>query len=227
MRGMRGRLVDNDEYCSKQDSLTELGARPQQGSRADLEDVVNRIASGDDSADNICVTDPGFYHMYGRTLQKAEDVMNRKKFRNFMTKGIWYYGDTGVGKSHKAFEGFDPETHYVKPVQDEWWDGYTGQEVVILNDIRGQIPYSELLNLVDKWPHSVKRRCREPTPFMAKVVIVTSSLHPLNVYTKIGVNDSLAQIHKRFEIIHLEMNQKCSQGNTGTCESKKRKCNGI
>lgn len=218
---MFGSLASNEAYCSKEGNLTKLGDEPKQGSRADLKDVVARIQNGEETADNICVEDPGYYHMYGRTLTKAEDIIKRKMYRKWMTKGIWYCGTTGVGKSHAAFQGYDPETHYVKPVLDEWWDGYTGQETVILNDFRGQIPFAEILNLVDKWPHYVKRRCREPTPFLAKTVIVTSSMHPCTVYSNVCQDgDSLDQLRRRFEIIKLA--QKCPEGNNEPLGQKRK-----
>ena len=67
-----------------------------------------------------------------------------------MTQGTYIHGPSGVGKSHMAFQGFTPETHYVKCLEDEWWDGYTGQPIVIINEFRGQIKLSELFDLVDK-----------------------------------------------------------------------------
>lgn len=201
MEPLRGSLAQNDIYCSKEGKLVEFGVRPKQGDRNDLKDVVARIQTGDTTTDEICIDDPGFYHMYGRTLQKAEDIILRKKYRTEMTKGIWYYGGTGVGKSHIAFDGFTPETHYDKPLQDEWWDGYTGQKTVILNEFRGQITFSEMLSLVDKWPHSVRRRNREPIPFLAEKLIVTSSLHPREVYSKACTgSDAYDQLTRRFDI---------------------------
>lgn len=197
---MFGSLIQNNEYCSKQNSLNKFGDEPRQGDRNDLKDVVKRIRDGETTSEEICLEDPVYFHMYGRTIQKAEDIHLRKKFRQWQTKGIWYYGNTGAGKSHLAFEGFHPDTHYSKPLSDSWWDGYTGQRVVILNEFRGEIAYSELLSLVDKWPHAVPRRNREPAPFLAELVIVTSALHPQEVWKKRGVSDSMDQLYRRFDI---------------------------
>ena len=133
-----------------------------------------------------------------------------------MTKGIWYWGDSGVGKSHKAYENFNPDTHYVYPNDNGWWDGYKGQEIVIINEFRGGIQYSELLDLVDKWPKSVRRRGREPVPFLATTLIITSSMPPDKVYSRLAFEDKLDQLYRRFEIVKME--QKCSKGNTETLE---------
>ena len=214
MEPMLGSLHQNEGYCSKESSLQKWGNEPKQGTRSDLNSMVDRIRGGE-RVDDIVMEDPGFFHEFGRTLQKIEDVALRQKNRTEMTQGEWVWGPTGVGKSHYAFADFTPETHYVKPLQDEWWDGYTGQPVVILNDFRGQIPFSELLTLVDKYPHNVKRRCREPAPFLAKKLIVTSSLPPEDVYiNRCAETDSLAQLTRRFRILKLE--QKCPEGNTDT-----------
>lgn len=200
---MKGSLDSNEAYCSKEGTYTCHGDKPKPGRRVDLEDVVNDIIGNKRSVDEITLENPMLYQQYGRTLSKVEDITLRKRFRTEMTEGIWYHGPTGGGKSHQAFEGFDPDTHYVKPLEDEWWDGYTGQETVILNEFRGQLKYSEMLSLTDKWPHYVRRRNREPAPFLAKRVIVTSSKHPATLYEKAGEDDHCSQLLRRFEIVRI------------------------
>ena len=91
---------------------------------------------------------------------------------------------------------------YRFPDDNGWWDGYTGEDIVIINDYRGSLTYSFLLNLVDKWPMSVRRRCREPVPFLAKHVIITSSEPPWEVYNNLSANDSLDQLHRRFSVVY-------------------------
>lgn len=212
---MGGSLDQNDAYCSKESALTTLGKKPKQGQRVDLEAAAEAVKNGR-SVVELAVENPAMYHQYGRTLNFLEDVALRRRFRTEMTEGRWIWGSTGTGKSHECFEGFDPDTHFVKNLEDQWWDGYTGQETVIFNDFRGQVTYSELLTLVDKWPHTVKRRNREPAPFLAKLLIVTSSKAPEDVYHNVVRTDSLDQLRRRFTI--TEFAQKCSGGNTGTPE---------
>lgn len=225
----RGNIDQNDDYCSKEGQLREWGTKPKQGERKDLQLMRDDIMAGKRSVDEICVEHPEVYHQYGRTLSKLEDIALRKRFRTWETKGIWYWGKTGVGKSHKAFEGFNPETHYVFKNDRDWWDGYIGQETVIFNEFRGNITLQELLELVDKWPKEVARRCREPAPFLAKTVIVTSSLPPLEVYKNaLSEYERIDQLNRRFEVIELKssgrvLDQKCSEGNTEPQSQKKMK----
>lgn len=212
---MRGSIRQNEAYCSKAAELAEWGTVPQQGTAADLKETIARMGQGETSVDAIVMDDPHYFHMYGRTLDRAEDIANRTLYRDTMTEGIWLWGPTGVGKTHRAMEGFDPSTHYVKCLQDQWWDGYAGHKVVLLNDFRGQITFSEMLQMVDKWPHSVRRRNRQPFPFVAEKVIVTSSLHPKDVYKNVlESGDSLGQLTRRFQIIFMGAVGECLERNT-------------
>lgn len=220
---MRGSIQSNERYCGKDGGLKKFGVFPRQGERKDIEEFRDHIIKGEMTVDDIAINAPEYHYKYGRTFDKIEDITMRKKYRTEMTKGIWYYGPTGVGKSHKAYEGFTPETHYVLNVMDNgWWEGYKQQPTVIINEFRGQIPYGELLDLVDKWPKSVKRRNREPMPFISKTVIITSCMHPSEVYKNIvNKDESINQLLRRFDIIKLDekfdtnLERKYSGGNTG------------
>lgn len=198
----QGTAQQASDYCKKDKTFFEKGELSKQGARTDLDTVKDQILEGK-AVDEIVVEAPMLYHQYGRTLDRIEDIALRKKFRSWMTEGLWLHGKTGVGKSHAAFEGFTPETHYVLPEDNGWWDGYKGQETVIINDFRGHLPYSFLLQLVDKYPLTVKRRGREPIPFLAKRVIVTSSLPPEGVYHNLSEKDSLDQLLRRFTVQEL------------------------
>lgn len=220
---MRGKFQENDAYCGKENTLTKLGDEPEQGARGDLDETKDMIMRGDITVDQVAQEDPHMYHMYERTLSKIEEIALRHRFRTEMTQGVWIHGPSGAGKSHMAFEGFNPDTHYVKCLDDEWWDGYIGQEVVIINEFRGQIRLSELFDLVDKWPKTVKQRCRAPVPFLAKKLIITSVKGPREVYSRLGDdNEPWAQFERRFKIIELE--QKYSEGNIRPLSQKRKAC---
>lgn len=202
---MRGKISDNETYCSKEGVYTQLGNPPRPGARSDIAEAVAEIKKGTITPDEIMLEDPTMYHMYGRTLERAYVLFLRQKWRTEMTQGIWYWGPTGVGKSHAAFANYSPKTHFIKDLTVAWWDGYLQQENVIFNEFRGQVPFDQLLALVDKWPHNVAIRSKESVPFISKTLIVTSSKHPKDVYAKTCLDDEkLDQLERRFKIIHLE-----------------------
>lgn len=185
VKPMRGSFQQNEAYCSKEGSFTKLGDEPKQGCRGDIDETAKMILDSELTSDEVCAINPAFHHQYGRTFDRLETIALRKKFRTEMTEGIWYWGATGVGKSHKVFHDYNPATHYVKDLETEWWDGYTGQEIVIFNEFRSQFKFSFLLSLMDKWPLDVKVRNKESVPFLAKKLLFTSCDKPQDAYSNI------------------------------------------
>lgn len=199
----KGSLEDNERYCSKSGNYTEVGDRPSQGARTDLLQLKDEIFAGK-SVDEICLERPIMYHQYGRTLQKIEDLRMRSVWRTEMTTCTWYAGPTGVGKSHQAFEGYNPATHYVLRDDVGWWEDYTQQDIVILNDFRGEIKFNELLQMIDKWPYFVRRRNRPPLPFVSKHVIITCPKRPEELYFNVADDgERIDQLLRRIQIVEM------------------------
>lgn len=204
VRPAKGTPNECRNYCVKEGNFAEFGKIPEQGERTDLEEKFRQIKTGELTADEVLWENPELYHQYGRTIEKLEDLYLRRQFRTEMTECDWIVGPTGVGKSHTAFKDFDPETHYVYRHNDKsWWEGYKQQEYVIINDFRGQIPYDELLQMLDKWAYYVPRRGREPMPFTSKKVIITSPLRPEEAYNKRNEKDSIEQLLRRVNIVDM------------------------
>lgn len=198
VKAMYGKVQENEAYCSKENKLNKLGDEPKQGARGDFQETCNAVTAGTITVDQVTVDDPLTFHQYGRTLQRLETIALRKKFRTEMTKGLWYYGPTGTGKSHEAFRDYSPETHYIKNLEEDWWNGYVGQPIIILNEFRGQIKLHELLDLVDKWPKTVKWKNSETVPFLGTLVIITSNSHPHDIYS--DTEEQMDQFDRRFEV---------------------------
>lgn len=196
MAKMFGSLAQNDDYCSKQGALQEFGTKPTQGERNDIKWWANQIKEGKITSEEIMTDEPGVYQLFGRTLEKIQDVINRKIRRTWVTEGFWLYGPTGSGKSRRVWEQY-PDLYRVKTTDKGWWDGYRGQETVLIDDFRGCIPYGELLKMLDRYPYEVSRRGREPYPFLAKRLFITSSMPPADVYHNLAANDTLEQITRR------------------------------
>jgi hypothetical protein len=150
---------------------------------------------------------------YGRGMKEYRDSLLENKFRTWMTKGIWYWGETGVGKSHTIFQDYDPETHYIHKIKNKGgWGGYRGQPIVIIDNFRGEIPYSQLLGLLDKWPMVVSCRGRTPMQFLAKEIRITSSMPPEKVYCQQNEKDgSINQLLRRCEVVHLQSRRVVSE----------------
>lgn len=175
----------------------------KQGKRSDLEEVYEAVKGGK-TVDEIAWEKPQVYEICHKSLSKIEDIRLRKTFRTKMTEGVWLYGKTGTGKSDFVFQNFSPEKSYSYPYDNGWCDGYRQQPNFIIDEFRGQIPFNEILRMVDKHPnYSVRRRNREPMPFVSEKVIITSSLSPMEVFKNLSVNDCMSQLYRRFKIYEI------------------------
>lgn len=67
-------------------------------------------------------------------------------------RGTWVVGKSGHGKSHYVRSQFDSKDLFLKS-QNKWWDGYTGQHHVLLDDFdhQGQCLSHFLKIWADKW----------------------------------------------------------------------------
>ncbi len=206
VRPMLGSFNQNEAYCSKEGSLNKLGEEPKQGERGDLKELKDLILKGDMTAEDVAVADPHTFHQYGRTLEKIETIALRKRFRTEMTSCKWYTGPSGAGKSHTVFQDYDPDKCFIKDLSVDWWDGYTGQEIVILNEFRGEIKFSQMCALIDKWPMTVPIRGKESVPFLAKEVRVACIKSPKDVYHRTASEDGepWQQFERRIETINLK-----------------------
>ncbi len=97
------------------------------------------------------------------------------------------YGPTGSGKSYSAYQlagdsCFTPEWP-PGPKAVWWWQGYDGQDTIILDEFRCQVPYSTILRLFDRYAFQVQSKglCHE---FSSKKIIVTTNIHPTNWYNR-------------------------------------------
>lgn len=202
---MYGTWEEARAYALKDgDILVDRGEGPKPGDRADLRAFIEASKDMSNSESDMWEMFPSQMTRYFRAFERVRDVEHRKLARASAPKVYWIHGETGVGKSHLVFQDLDLADVYVHEVADGgWFDDYRGQSVMILNEFRGEISYSEMLSLCDKWPKKVKRRCREPIPFVAKTIYITCSLPPEKVYCRQNEkDDSISQLLRRIKVIH-------------------------
>lgn len=91
-------------------------------------------------------------------------------------------GRPGVGKTTfitseiATSDGKLPDCHYQNDSQ--WWDGYTGQGTVVLDDFRGWIPLHTFLKLIDVVPIKLPIKGSFTPWFAAKKVYISSNFCP-------------------------------------------------
>jgi len=177
------------EYCRKSDTrisgpfhfgcTPETALEPVQGNRTDLM-VVAEIAKGGGTLRDVALSCPTAYIKYSGGISKYFSIIGDKK-RDFMTELYIYYGPTGTGKSHTAkiiAENRGGGSYYLRvprsTLDKVWWDGYNGEENIIIDDFYGSISLHYFLNLIDKYPMQLEIK-GGMAQMLGKRVFITSN----------------------------------------------------
>jgi len=103
------------------------------------------------------------------------------KSRKHLTECYVFQGPTGTGKSKECEEKY-PKAYW-KP-RGQWWDGYCGQETVIIDDFYGWLPFDLILRLCDRYPLHVETK-GGTVHFVAKKIIFTTNALPTTWYKNV------------------------------------------
>ena len=173
----RGTWEQNREYCTKAETREagpwEHGQHLAQGRRSDLGDVAAMVL-----ADIAWIR-------YGKGV-----VALRADVHVFVRS-------TGTGKSRAAHAEAGESVFVLCDPTGKWWDGYASQETVIIDDLRGEIQFTCLLKLLDRYPMQVQTKGGW-TNLSARHWFITSNLPVVDWY---GPNIDIAPLRRRISEI--------------------------
>jgi len=169
---MRGTPKQAADYCKKGGDFWEHGTVPSQGARTDWDAALNDLREY--SSPIHAIDQQPHLATCIRALERYQQLSLRSTHRELKVYVI--VGEPGTGKSRWAWDNF-PEL-YSKP-EGHWWDGYSGQDTILLDDYYGDIPYTTLLKVCDRYPLLLPVKGGF-VPAKYTTVIITSNRSPYN-----------------------------------------------
>lgn len=163
----KGTPEQNQKYCSKEGNYVEEGECPKKGKRKDLEEARSLAKAG--TSDLVILETCGYQASRHAMLMKARGA---GPIRNWKPEVWWICGSTGSGKTKTAWEMFPNAWFSMKDLKN--WEGYDGQEDVIVDDFRRDFcTFHELLRILDRYPYRVNYKFGSGQ-LLAKNIVITT-----------------------------------------------------
>lgn len=169
----------------------ELGKLPfKRGESKDWDSIKSDAIAG--NLDNIPAD--VFIRCYGSLKRIAADHATAESMERRIRV---YWGNTGTGKSRRAWEeaGIDA---YPKDPMSKFWEGYRNHEKVVIDEFRGGINISHILRWFDRYPVIIDVKFGSAV-LKAKEIWITSNLHPMEWYPDMDLETKRA-LCRRLEI---------------------------
>lgn len=198
---------DGKEKPFNKDAV-EVGTIPKQGERNDLKDFHDAIQAGKRgrslSEDHLALR--AKYPRLEQILineddkQRAIDMYERGERPEIHIR----WGEPGVGKSKYVYDKHKASNIYELNLGDGsggsvWWDGYDGEEVVLINDFDGELGWKYLLRLLDRYPFRLQVKGSHRWR-LCKYIYITSNCSPDQWYRKESYHPLLRRLDSVTEV---------------------------
>lgn len=119
------------------------------------------------------------------SVMKIASHYDKPKWRENVQVEV-HWGVTGAGKSHNVYEPLRVGNieFYEKSSTTKWWDGYDGEDVVVMDEFRGLINVGHCLKWWDKFPCNVEIKGGQ-VPLKATKFYIMSNLDPAEWFADI------------------------------------------
>lgn len=188
------------DYCKKGDQWHEWGTLPVSGSVATAKRWEDALAA---AKDGRFIEIPAQIQIQCyRTLKSIrQDALLENPALEGDLVNFWYHGPPGTGKSLYARQKYP--SHFLKAL-NHWWDGYTGEEIVLLDEwelTSGKFLGHHLKLWADRYPFRPEVKGSFLPPQRPKTIIITSNYSIDDCFGP-GVDPELNRaIHRRFRSV--------------------------
>lgn len=197
-----GTRIEGMQYENK-----EIPAERGQGKRTDLESIKDLIDNGMTPRE-VLETNPNYYKFdkyigemfYNKRLK--ETPMKRD------VEVIIHTGVAGAGKSNVLTTLLEDRLFIGADYSSALFDNYEAQEILFLDEFRGQIPYNQLLVILDGYKMPVHARYYNKYALWNEVHI-TSVIPVEDWYNNDNIRDTFEQLKRRVGkiVFHIMYNK--------------------
>lgn len=203
--------------CHDQDTKNY---KSRQGARTDIQGMVDLIKSGKRTIEQLDA-DADTFVKFSRGFADVRRIIQQSQAKRIRTEleVVVYWGAAGSGKTRAVYDKHGVENVFTLIADNSacWFDGYEGEDVLLIDDFKGWVTYSMLLKILDIYP----LRCPVKNSFTyAKwtKVYITSNYDPATWYSGAGIDYNALKRRftsvKEFGAIHAAM-RAGSEGGAG------------
>jgi len=165
-----GSTTDNNRYTAKEGEWEEYGTPPRQGDRIDWRQAVEQVRAHVPVV-QVIAEQPHLLPSI-RALERYQ-TLSRQPPKDRDVRVLYIHGPAGCGKTRAIHQAY-PDAYW-KP-EGQWWDGYEGQPVVVLDDYYSDLPYATALRVLDRYPLRLPNKGGF-APAEYTTVLITSNAH--------------------------------------------------
>jgi Holliday junction resolvase RusA-like endonuclease len=173
--------------------------KERQGTRSDLDNIQKMLDDGY-TPKQILGTNIKYYR-YESAIRKA---FFTKRYNETPIKRninvIVHVGESGGGKSHVMTTLNENETYLYTDYSTGGMDFYNGEQILFMDEFRGQIPYNQLLLMLDGYKVPIHARYNNVYSLWTTVHI-TSVIPPEEWYKNENKRDTYEQLRRRITTI--------------------------
>lgn len=166
-------------YCKKDGDFWECGAISKPGKRNDLHRLRDLLAGEEAPPDDLEIFTelPGVFCRYYKAIDRVRGLRLKKESRGWKPVRVTVlWGDTGAGKTRRAFE-IDPDLYTAYDLKDlKWWCGYNGEKTILIDEFRGHPDLAWFLRLLDGY--GMPLQVKGGSTFKAWDHVIITSNHP-------------------------------------------------
>lgn len=191
MEAAQGTDQQNLIYCTKTDKEAFIHGEPQtSGKRNDLKQVCDAVLEKK-TLTEVATTFPVAYVKYARGIEHLVALLHTKRDVNDPPLVLWLWGKAGVGKTRFAYDQLPHDQIYMKD-GTQWWDGYSQQQCILIDDFDGKWPFRDFLRLLDRYPYRGQYKGGY-VDINSPIIIITCEFAPDHFWR----DNDLAQVTRR------------------------------